>query len=81
MSHNICHICGRDIVNPVDPVCACADDQKRYGELLAAALRWWKQKAPMAWPESEHHKWPDVNCKTDAESGLAIVVSNLAARR
>ena len=31
---NICHICGRDIVSPVDPVCECADELKRYREAL-----------------------------------------------
>lgn len=24
--NNICHICGRDIVSPVDPVCECAEE-------------------------------------------------------
>lgn len=24
--NNICHICGRDIVSPVDPVCDCAEE-------------------------------------------------------
>ena len=32
--NNICHICGRDIVSPVDPLCECAEDLNRYHTAL-----------------------------------------------
>ncbi len=32
--NNICHICGRDVVSPVDPVCECAEELKRYRAAL-----------------------------------------------
>ena len=32
---NICHICGRDVVSPVDPVCQCADEIERLEARVA----------------------------------------------
>ena len=29
-----CHICGRDIVSPIGPVCQCAEDLNRYQTAL-----------------------------------------------
>ena len=33
--NNICHICGRDVVSPVDPVCECADEIERLEARVA----------------------------------------------
>jgi hypothetical protein len=42
--NNICHICGRDVVSPVDPVCECADQLRildaEHQRLAAKCLRY-----------------------------------------
>jgi hypothetical protein len=47
--NNICHICGRDIVSPVDPVCECANE--------LAALRESEITKPCTWAEDSDGVW------------------------
>ncbi len=43
--------------------------------VIYAAIRWWKNRRPLAWGEREHLKHPKVNTVNAAEGALAAAVA------
>lgn len=43
--------------------------------VITAAIRWWKNRRPLAWDQATHLKHPKVNTVTEVEARLAATVA------
>lgn len=53
-------------------IAAIAAAQAAQADVRDALTRWWEEKRPFNWPESEHIENPEINC-TGAEKPLALL--------
>lgn len=49
--------------------------------VVAAAIRWWKSKRPLAYSHREHLENPRVNTVTDAETRLAHSIAKYLKKK
>lgn len=51
------------------------DRTELMGDVLKAAVRWWKGKCPIRFTEKEHLANPTINTVTEGERKLAAAVA------